>query len=94
MDELHIGWSGNPLDFNQAKRLADAAAAALLDEPLLLSWHDRQRGMESPQGVSECHVGCAVPGAVDYAANRGGRLVVNIGQGAYLFCYRPLGEFA
>jgi hypothetical protein len=81
-------------DFAQAKRLADAVAAERVEEPLLLSWFDRGRGVESPAGVSECHRGCATPGYVDYAAARGGALVVDIGQGAYVFCYRPLGEFA
>lgn len=86
--------AGGALDFNQAKRLADAAAAARLDAPLLLSWYDRARELESPAGVGECHRGCATPGFIDYAASRGGTLVVEVADGAYVFCYRPLGEFA
>lgn len=94
METLHVQWDGPALAFAPAKRLADAAAEALLQEPLLLSWYDRQRDIESPAGVSECHSHCETRGCVDYAASRGGRLLVDIGHGSYLFCYRPLGEFS
>jgi hypothetical protein len=94
MQTLKVVWDAPGLEFTAAKRLADAAAGALLEEPLLLSWYDRQRDIESPQGVSECHRGCEVPGVVDYATSRGGALVVDINQAGFLFCYRPLGEFA
>ncbi len=83
-----------PLTFAQAKRLADAAAEEALADPLLLSWYDRQRDVVSPAGVNECQRSCDTPGFVDYAANRGGELIVDVDQGDYVFCYRPLGEFA
>jgi hypothetical protein len=35
-----------------------------------------------------------VPGYVEYAANRGAELMVVFGGGDFVFCYRPLGEFA
>lgn len=82
------------IDFAAAKQLASKAAEENLEEPLLLSWYDGLRDMESPSGVSECHDQCEVPGCVEYAENRGGVLVVNIDKGNYLFCYRELGEFA
>lgn len=93
MDTLQIQWSGAALTFDLAKRLADGAAETLLSEAILLSWYDRPRDIESPAGVSECHKFCDTPGYVDYAANRGGALMVDIGAGEYVFCYRPLGEF-
>ena len=94
METLHIRWEGATLGFSAAKRLADGAAEVLLQEPILLSWYDKLRDVESPAGVSECHSQCDVPGCVDYAANRGGTLLVDIDGGNYLFCYRPLGEFS
>lgn len=93
MDRLAMTWNGAALSFEAAKRLADSTAAALLEEPVLLSWYDRPRDIESPAGVNECHRDCPTPGYIDYAANRGGALVVDIGGGEYVFCYRPLAEF-
>ncbi len=94
MEQVDIEGGVEPLDFNQAKRLADGVAAERVEEPLLLSWYDRGRDLESPAGVNECHRHCATPGFVAYAENRGGTLRVDIAHGAYVFCYRPLGEFA
>lgn len=82
------------LDFNRCLGLARAAAQALLGESLLLSWYDRERDLESPPHVSECHEKCDIPGYVDYAANRGGELRVDCGRGRFVFCFRPAGEFA
>lgn len=94
MKTLLIKWDGLTLDFNRAKKLADAAAEKLVEEPILLSWYDRPRDLESPRGVNECHRSCNVPGYVEYAMSRGGVLIVDVADGAYVFCYRPLGEFA
>lgn len=94
MERVLIEGGDVPLDFNRAKCLADALAAARVEYPLLLSWYDRGRDLESPAGVNECHRHCATPGYVAYAENRGGTLLVDVAHGAYVFCYRPLGEFA
>ena len=37
---------------------------------------------------------CEIPGYVEYAQNRGAELKVEVGDGDFVFCYRPLGEFA
>ncbi|MEW6646183.1 MAG: AF1514 family protein [Pseudomonadota bacterium] len=94
MERVLIEGGEAGLDFNRAKRLADALAEERVDGPLLLSWYDRGRDLESPAGVNECHRHCATPGYVAYAENRGGTLLVDVAHGAYVFCYRPLGEFA
>lgn len=86
--------SNSECDFNGAKRLAEASAEERMADPVLLSFFDRERNIESPQGVSECHRDCAIPGYVEYAQTRGGTLVVDVNDGAYIFCYRPLGEFS
>lgn len=92
MQTLYVtGWT---VDFNQAKQLADANADVLLNgEAVLLSWYDRDRDFESPAHASECHTDCDIPGYIDYAANRGATLKVDIKQGRFVFCYMPLGEF-
>jgi hypothetical protein len=89
-----ITTDADAVDFSTAKRLADNAAARVLDGPICLSWSDRAADRESPAHAGECHDACDIPGYIDYAANRGGELKVVIDDGAYVFCYRPIGEFA
>ena len=94
MKELNLSTADRHLDFNGAKKMADAAAASLLGESTCLSWYDRDADREAPAHVSECHDDCDLPGWLDYAANRGGELKVTVGDGAFVFCYRSFGEFA
>ena len=91
---LHLAVGPGGLGFAAAKTVADRAAARELEEPVCLSWYDRAAGRESPAHASECHGDCEVPGYVEYAVTRGAELEVVVGGGAYVFCYRPLGEFA
>jgi hypothetical protein len=79
-----------PADHAQALRLADAAAHQRLGEAMLLSWYDRDRDLEAPRHVSECHRDSAIPGYVDYALSRGATLRVDIGHGRFMFFYRPV----
>jgi hypothetical protein len=94
MKTLHISSPDLGLDFNRSMKLAAATASNLMGESMLLSWYDRERNYESPAHVSECHSHCATPGYIDFAANHGGELVVDFEQGRFVFCFRPLGEFA
>lgn len=80
--------------FAAAKRLADEAAERILVEPICLSWYDRAADRESPAHASECHGDCEMPGYVEYAVTRGAELKIVIDDGAFVFCYRPIGEFA
>jgi hypothetical protein len=76
------------LDFNAGLKLATAIALQQLGEDtMLLSWYDRERDLESPAGVSECHEGCATKGSWDYALNRGARLTVEFDSGRFYFCF-------
>lgn len=90
MQTLHLDATELALDFEACLKLANAIARHLLGEAMLLSFYDRDRNLESPAGVSECHVGCATPGWQDYAENRGGTLMVNFEHGRHVFCYRPI----
>jgi hypothetical protein len=37
------------LDFYRAKKVADARAGQLIEEPMLLAWYDRRAGEFSPR---------------------------------------------
>lgn len=93
MKTLHIASSEIALDFDAAIKLATAIANNLTGENMLLSWYDRDRDLESPRGVSECHEGCQVKGFWDYGLNHGAELAVNFDDGRFVFCFQPLGNF-
>ena len=81
-----------PTDFDLAKALADALATVLIGEHMCLSWWDREEQRESPTHASYCHGTCEVPGWVEYAQNRGAELRVDVGGGAYVYCYKAVGD--
>jgi hypothetical protein len=88
MKTLRLDTAELGLDFNAALKLATAIARQQLgDDTMLLSWYDRERDLESPAGVSECHEGCATKGSWDYAKNRGARLAVEFDAGRFFFCF-------
>lgn len=63
MKTLRLDSSELAIDFNAALKLATAVAEQQLgDDTMLLSWYDRERDLESPAGVSECHQGCPPEG--------------------------------
>ena len=94
MKTLHIASTEIALGFDAAIKLAAAIAADLIGENMLLSWYDRERDLESPAHVSECHEGCPIKGFWGYALNRGGALAVDFDAGRFVFCFRPMAEFA
>lgn len=88
MKTLHLDSHELDLDFNAALKLAGVIAQQQLSgDTMLLSWYDRERDLESPAGVSECHAGCATKGSWDYALNRGARLAVAFDSGRFFFCF-------
>ena len=88
MKTLRLDTAELNLDFNAALKLATAIARQQLgNDAMLLSWYDRERDLESPAGVSECHEGCATKGSWDYAKNRGARLAVAFDGGRFTFCF-------
>jgi hypothetical protein len=80
------------VSFSEQQALADTIAARELGEPMLLSWYDAARGVESPNGVSECSEAVADLGVRRYAASRGGALAVELGAppACSVFCYLDL----
>ena len=88
MKTLSVDATELAIDFNAALKLASTIAEQQLGEDtMLLSWYDRERDLESPAGVSECHEGCATKGSWDYALNRGARLAVEFDAGRFFFCF-------
>jgi hypothetical protein len=94
MKTHHIASAMTAIEFDTALERASQVANELLGESMLLSWYDRERDLESPAHVSECHEGCEVRGFWDYALNRGGALAVDFDQGRFVFCFMPLGDHA
>ena len=95
MKDLSVTSNDIEIDFYRAKDIAEACAAALLgDDVTCLSWYDREKNQEAPAHVSECHdASCDTPGYIDYATSRGSELKIDVGDGAFVFCYRSVGEF-
>ena len=84
-DPIDIGVAGEPLDFARARAMAEARARQEDPEPMLLAWYDRGAGAFSPQ-VTCC--GDDKPAWLIYAESRGGDLIIDINQEAYVFVYR------
>ncbi len=73
-----------PLDFARARVLADRRAQELRADPMLLAWCDRAAGAFSPQ-VTCCSD--LKPAWLIYAETRGGDLIIDINDEAYVFVY-------
>jgi hypothetical protein len=84
-DPIDILLHDEPLDFAQARALAEQRAREMDPEPMLLAWYNRQTGEFSPR-VTCC--GDDKPAWLIYAESRGGDLVIDINREAYVFVYR------
>ncbi len=78
--------------FDAAIQRATAIADEQLGDNMLISWYDRERDIESPAHVSECHERCAIKGFWDYALSRGASLAVDFDDGRFVFCFMQLGD--
>ena len=84
-DHIDVGVADAPLDFARARAIAEARARQEAADPMLLAWYDRGAGAFSPQ-VTCC--GDDKPAWLVYAESRGGDLVIDINNEAYVFVYR------
>jgi hypothetical protein len=77
-------YTGSPLDFGQAREVADQKARELGAEPMLLAWYEAKSGKFSPP--VEC---CSEkkPGWIVYAESRGGTITIDINDEEYVFIY-------
>ena len=83
-DPIDVGVPDTPLDFGQARAIAEMRARQEAADPILLAWYDRDAGRFSPQ-VTCC--GNDKPAWLVYAESRGGDLVIDINCEAYVFVY-------
>lgn len=86
---VEISPAPSPKNYLEAMDLANTEADQHLGENsyMLLSWYDKDRGFESPQHASECHLNSAIPGYVDYALYRDANLKIDIEEGRFVFFY-------
>ena len=84
-DPIDIAVPDEPLDFARARTIAERRARQEGPEPMLLAWYDRGAGAFSPR-VTCC--GDAKPAWLIYAESRGGDLIIDINDEAYVFVYR------
>jgi hypothetical protein len=84
-DPIHLRVADEPLDFARARTMAEQRARELGEEPLLLAWYNGRMGEFSPR-VTCC--GDVKPAWLIYAESRGGDLVIDINDEAYVFVYR------
>jgi hypothetical protein len=78
-----------PLDFGQAREIADQKARELVADPMLLAWYEAKSGKFSPP--VEC---CSEtkPGWLVYAESRGGTITIDINNEEYIFIYLDASE--
>jgi hypothetical protein len=81
---IHLQVAGE-VDFSRARALAEAQARKAAAEPMLLAWYNGVTGEFSPQ-VTCC--GEHKPTWLIYAESRGGDLIIDINDEAYVFVYR------
>ncbi len=86
-DPVHLRVAG-ALDFARARALADRRAEELAAEPMLLAWYNGGTGEFSPR-VTCCRDD--KPAWLTYAESRGGDLVIDINDEAFLFVYKTAG---
>lgn len=97
MRALRVTTPSALVDFDAALAEARRLAGAALGEPMLLSWYDARRALESPRGVSECSAAAPTAGVLAYAGSRGGALAVECHAAdglAYLFCFADCVDFS
>jgi len=78
-----------PLNFGQARKIADQKAQELASDPMLLAWYEAKSGKFSPP--VEC---CSEtkPGWIVYAESRGGAITIDINNEEYIFIYLDASE--
>lgn len=84
-DPIHLSVAEEPLNFARARALADGRAREFEGEPMLLAWYNGGTGEFSPR-VTCC--GEDKPTWLIYAESRGGDLVIDINDEAFVFVYR------
>ena len=77
---------GGAPDAGSARRQAEAAALRTLGEAMLVAWYERKTGSGYPD-VPEC---TGKPGWFAYGLGHSASLLIEVGDGDWLFLYAPL----
>jgi Domain of unknown function (DUF5619) len=88
-DPIELRVDDPQLDFSQAQNLARRRALEVCDEPMLLAWFDRARGVFSPN-ITCCRED--KPSWLTYAESRGGDIVICINDLDYVFVFLRTSE--
>ena len=83
-DPVNILVDENDLNLKKARRIADKRAGEIASQPMLLAWYEKSSGRFSPN-VTCCSE--EKPGWIVYAESRGGRIIIDINDEAYVFIY-------
>ncbi len=75
-------------DLRSAKDMAKEAAKRLCRDPMLLSWYDGLTGRSHPN--FECGAARGKPPWIVFAEARGGDIMVDVNDGAFIFIYLGL----
>jgi hypothetical protein len=86
-DPIDLRVADEPVDFFRAKVLAERRAREAAAEPMLLAWYNRETGEFSPQ-VTCCRDD--KPAWLTYAESRGGDLIIDINDEAYVFVFKAV----
>lgn len=81
-DVIALDFPGN--DFIGAQEVAAREARRRIDDPMVLAWYDHKSDRSFPD-VTCCSE--LLPGWVVYAKSRGGRLIVDVNEGEYVFVF-------
>jgi hypothetical protein len=84
-DPIHLKVADGPVDFSQAKTMAERRAREAAPDPMLLAWYNRETGEFSPQ-VPCCRDD--KPAWLAYAESRGADLIIDINDEAYVFVFK------
>jgi hypothetical protein len=85
MEQIEITVTGTPMNFERARALAQQVAVQEGEEPMLISWCDREQGIHSPQCL-QCEIK-GEPGWEVYGRNHGGRVRVSVNRDCFVFIY-------
>lgn len=79
---VEVSYEGD--DFVEAQSRAVEVARGKIEDPMVIAWYDQRLDRSFPD--VEC---CSeeMPGWLVYAKSRGGRLVVDVGEGRFLFVF-------
>lgn len=85
MELVEIEVKGVNLNFDLAEKLAKDVVRYNIEEPMMLCWSDRVKGLHSPSGV-QCEIK-GEPGWEVYGRNHGGKYRISVNNNDYVFIF-------